>query len=370
MRIIYTCKSCNFSSSDKTKYERHLQTRKHIQLSEYCEKMVAKYDSIQNNIDEIENLSTYNEDNITEYNYKCKKCNKYYKSRPGLWKHSKICISDNVNIIHSDNNNNNLQPDIDLSILYETHKTEIFSTMKENPQFQQIIAEQNTKLMELLQQSIETQTAIVEKSMQSQNFVIEKQSEIIQNLSNKETVINYNNSNNNNSKNNTNNNHFNINNFLNEKCKNAMNIADFVNSLEYDFNDLEYLHSRGYAEGITNIMLKGLQNINIYERPIHCTDVKRETFYVKDKNQWEKDSMENKLMDRMIEQVTKSNMRNVIRWKSNTPQCEIINSNEYNFHIEIMKQSINGGKEEESKRNDDRIRRNLARAVYIDRNKI
>ncbi len=361
MSIQHFCDVCLYSTYDRTDYEKHLRTRKH--------KLIVE--SVKNKASCKESNDVFdNNENVTniEYNISCKNCNRMYKTRQGLWNHAKKCrfTSRISNKIHNKTDNMS----VDLPSLYETHKTEIFSTMKENPQFQQIIAEQNTKLMNLLQQSIETQTAIVEKSMQSQNFVIEKQSEIIQNLSNKETVI-YNNSNNtNNSKNNTNNNHFNINNFLNEKCKNAMNIADFVDSLEYDFNDLVYLHSRGYAEGITNIMLKGLQNIDIYERPIHCTDVKRETFYVKDKNQWEKDSMENKLMDKIIEQVTKSNMRNVIKWKSNTPQCEVIDSKEYNFHIEIMKQSINGGMEEESKRNENRIRRNLARAVYIDRNKI
>lgn len=104
--------------------------------------------------------------------------------------------------------------------------------------------------------------------------------------------------------NNTNN--FNLNIFLNEKCKDALNISDFIRSLKITLDDLMYTKNKGLVEGITNVMIKGLRQLDIYKRPIHCTDTKRETMYIKDCEKWEKDDNHDKIKIRYLKSQIRS----------------------------------------------------------------
>ena len=174
-----------------------------------------------------------------EQKYCCQFCDKEYTSRNGLWKHKKKCNSPK-------NNNENI-----------TDKDLIMMLIKENSEFRK------------------DQTDIKEMIL-----------EIVKN-----GVIN-----NNISNTNSHNKVFNLNLFLNETCKNAMNITDFVDSIKLQLNDLMDVGEVGYVEGISKIIVKNLNNLNETERPIHCTDKKRETMYIKDEGQWEKDDKRIKLI--------------------------------------------------------------------------
>jgi hypothetical protein len=144
-------------------------------------------------------------------------------------------------------------------------------------------------VLELIKQNKELQTTIVE------------QSKTILELANKPNII-------------TNNNRFNINFFLNEKCKDAMNITDFVNSIKLTLCDLEKTAELGYVKGLTNIIANGLNQLDIYKRPIHCSDLKRETLYVKDNDAWEKENNEKTKIKKMIKHISIRNAKQVGEW--------------------------------------------------------
>ena len=186
-----------------------------------------------------------------EQKYCCQFCDKEYTSRNGLWKHKKKCNSPK-------NNNENI-----------TDKDLIMMLIKENSEFRK------------------DQTDIKEMIL-----------EIVKN-----GVIN-----NNISNTNSHNKVFNLNLFLNETCKNAMNITDFVDSIKLQLNDLMDVGEVGYVEGISKIIVKNLNNLNETERPIHCTDKKRETMYIKDEGQWEKDDKRIKLI-KAVKKVANKNIK-------------------------------------------------------------
>jgi hypothetical protein len=131
-------------------------------------------------------------------------------------------------------------------------------------------------------------------------------------------------------------NNFNIQIFLNEKCKNAISLTDFVESIQPSLTDLEKVGKLGYVEGISSIILTKLNTLNIYQRPIHCSDLKRETLYVKE-CEWEKDD---KKVDRMVKSVAKKNMINMNEWKSRHPNYVDIRSNENTEYLKLIKECV------------------------------
>jgi len=168
---------------------------------------------------------------------------------------------------------------------------------------------------------------------------------------------------------NTNNSHntqnFNINIFLNETCKNAININDFIESLKIDSDSIEYLGREGYVEGMTKIFVDGLRQMQVEDRPIHCTDVKRETFYIRDSNTWMKDN-DKKKIESAINKVINKNQRNLHLWREKNPLCEVMNTREYEFYFEIMQQCIGGGQDKEAL-NNRKIIKNLAKFTSVDK---
>ena len=123
---------------------------------------------------------------------------------------------------------------------------------------------------------------------------------------------------NNTTMNNTNNNNFNLNFFLNEKCKDALNISEFIESLKITLEDLQYSRSNGLVQGISNVMIRGLKELDIYKRPIHCTDVKRDTMYIKDKEKWEKD-VDNEKMKETIYKIANKERNAISEWVEKNP---------------------------------------------------
>jgi hypothetical protein len=168
--------------------------------------------------------------------------------------------------------------------------------------------------------------------------------------------------------NNTNN--FNLNLFLNEKCKDAINIMDFVNNLQIEFEDVEYVGRYGYVEGISKIFMDGLKQLDIHKRPIHCTDLKRETIYIKDEDTWQKDTEDKKKIKNYIDKVANKNINRVSQWRVAHPETNVHDSYAYNFHLIIMKQSVGGSSLEQMDKNTEKIVKNIARNVLIDRTKL
>ena len=161
-------------------------------------------------------------------------------------------------------------------------------------------------------------------------------------------------------------NHFNLNVFLNEQCKHAISMMEFINSLQVGTDSVEYTGRYGYVDGITKIFMDGLRQLDVYKRPIHCTDLKRETLYIKENNTWEKDTQEKTKMRQALVTIAKKNMQQIQRWQSENPKCEIPESKEYILHLDIMHQSIGGGLGQADK-NNIKIIKNIAKEVIINR---
>ena len=306
----HKCEHCHFECVWKSDYNRHISTRKH---------KLAILDD------------TKNENN----SYVCS-CGKSYKHRGSMSKHKKICTI-YLNTISCVENINETGI-TDSNITKCNQNDEKFS--KVNPLLVIEIMKQNNMLLE--------------QNQEFKNLIIEQNSKFLELKQN--VVVN-----------NTTNNNFNLNVFLNEKCKDAISMIDFVNSLQVGTIDVEYTGIHGYVEGITKIFIDGLKQLDIYKRPIHCTDLKRETLYIKEDDIWEKDNQDKTKFKKAIKTVVKKNMLQIKRWQEENPRCNILDSNEYVLHLNIMRQSLGGGNQEKTDRNNEKIIKNIAKQVVVDR---
>ncbi|MCJ7802935.1 MAG: hypothetical protein MUP82_11330 [Candidatus Marinimicrobia bacterium] len=158
---------------------------------------------------------------------------------------------------------------------------------------------------------------------------------------------------------------FNLNFFLNETCKNAMNINEFIESIKLQLSDLEKVGELGYVEGISNIIVKNLKNLDITQRPVHCTDKKRETMYIKDEDKWEKDE-EQKKMHKVVRKVADKNARMLPKFKEAHPDCiksTSLYSDQYNkIIIEAM-----GGRGDNDFEKEEKIIKRVSKEVIVDK---
>lgn len=247
---------------------------------------------------------------VPEHNmllYSCH-CGKKYKYQSGLCKHKKFC----------------LEKEITDSFISQNHNI-IQTLLQENKDIKNLLLTQTNKLMEV---------AI-------QNKVIT-----------------------NHTTNNTTNN-FNLQVFLNVTCKDAINISDFVDSLKVEIKDLEETGRIGYVDGISNIFINGLNNLDINKRPIHCSDLKRETFYIKDKDIWEKETVEKDKLKYVIRSIGTKNIKQIANWQKENPDCFDCYSKKNDQYLKIVSNAMNGSTIEETKKNYDKIITKLAKEVVI-----
>ena len=183
-----------------------------------------------------------------------------------------------------------------------------------------------------------------------------------------ENNINTNNHSNNISNSMNNNKTFNLQFFLNETCKDAMNISDFVSSIKLNLEDLENTGRQGYVQGITNIVLKNLNNVEQHLRPLHCSDVKREVLYIKDNNEWLKESEEKPILTKAIKTIANENIKQIKNWKDKYPDCSDIDSKKNNLYLKIVSNSMNGLTKEEGDKNINKIISNVSKEVTIEKN--
>jgi len=280
----YFCNFCDISTNNKKDFEKHLTTAKHSQLTKINNKFPK-------------NPQTKTHDN--NQNFICIFCDKFYKSRVGLWKHKKTC-------------NKNLIEDI------QTLTNTVLEVVKQNKELTQQICQ----------------------------------------LSKEKTITNINNSNNKN---------FNINFFLNEQCKDALNITDFVNSLEPQIKDLEETGRLGYVQGISRIFINGLNQLDVHQRPLHCSDFKREIIYIKDSNEWIKENENKDKLTTAIKQVAHKNMQQIQSWQNCNPLYRDPDSKQNDAYMKIVYESMSGTSKEESEKNYNKIIKNIAKEITIDK---
>ena len=265
---------CNIKCDTKSIYEQHISSDSH--------KTKEQFTLIQ-------------EEKLYESSFNCKKCNKEFQTASGLWKHKKKCF-DNKDIYIPDNK------DID------TSDTKDMDSIKEQAKF---ITDKDELIMFLIKECTDYKNIIMEQ----QNMMMKVIENGVGNNTNTNTNISNNNNNNNN-----NNKTFNLQVFLNETCKDAMNITDFVNSIKLQLTDLEKLGEVGFVEGITNIITTNLKAMDVTLRPVHCTDKKRETVYVKDENQWTKEDDTKAKLRKAIKRIADKNIRLLPQFREKYPE--------------------------------------------------
>jgi len=166
--------------------------------------------------------------------------------------------------------------------------------------------------------------------------------------------------------NNSNNKTFNLNVFLNEQCKDAMNIMDFVDSLKLQLSDLENVGKLGFVEGITNIIVKNLKAMDVHKRPVHCSDSKREVMYVKDENKWEKENNENKKLRKAIKYIAHKNTKLLPEFKAKYPDCSKSESKHLDHYNKLVIEAM-GGRGNNDIEKENKIIKNIAKEISIDK---
>jgi hypothetical protein len=224
-----------------------------------------------------------------------------------------------------------------------THK-KICEFMKVSPQNSENMDQLTTILMNVLKENKECKNLMIE----------------IANKETTHTTIN------NTTNNTTNHNKFNMHFFLNEQCKDAMNIMDFIASLDLGINDVEEIGELGYVKGISNIILRGLNELDICKRPVHCSDVKRETLYVKDKNVWEKEENgKNEKLKLAIKHVAHKNVKQIPEWQKEHPSYNEYESKENEKYLKIINEAMGGSTYVDDEANYNKIIKNVAKEVLI-----
>jgi len=249
-------------------------------------------------------------------------CGKNYKYSQGLSKHKKVCKNKIISTITNDLSNNF-----------------ILEIVKQNQEFKELIIEQNKQIMDQYKDSQETNHKLLE---------LAKEGKIITN-------------------NVTNNNKFNLQIFLNEQCKDALNIMDFVNSLKVSLTDLEAVGKLGYTEGISRIFIRGLKELDIFKRPIHCSDLKREAMYVKDKDTWEKENEKKHRLKLAINYIAHQNIVQIPIWIEKNPDAMDYETKKHTEYMRLITESMGGSTDEESEKNYNKIIKNVAKEVLIDK---
>jgi hypothetical protein len=306
----FFCKNCDFECRWKSDWTRHLGTSKH------------KNQQISTGVNILSTEDNANDIIVIKHN--CEYCSKAYKERSGLWRHQKKCIHKPINAF--------LQSDIINSSDLDYNKIDtsevIMALLKDNKELKTMMAEQNNKIIEL---------------MSTKN-------NITNNITNNKTI-----------------NQFNLNLFLNETCRDAMNINEFIENIEIQMKELEHVANNGYVAGITDIILTRLSQLDISKRPVHCTDLKRETIYVKDKDEWNRDTENNSKIKSMITKVANKNYRQIPKWRQLNPECQDPENDKYEFCINMMRNSL-GELGDEQNRLDEKIIKNIAKVVVVEKN--
>ena len=300
----FICELCDYKCSKESDYKKHLATRKHL-----------NNDNTQNKDDEK-----------SRKKYICE-CGKEYNHRQGLYTHKTKC-----DLLSYPCEN----------IIIDASKNEI--TLLTNLVFE--IVKNNTELQkqtnELLQQN---------QNLQKQMLEVCKNG-IVSNS----TVNSHNN-----------NKTFNLQFFLNEQCKDAMNIMDFVNTFQLEFSDFERIGEVGYVEGISNIVIDKLNEMDVHKRPIHCSDAKREIMYVKDKDVWEKENANNDKIRLALKHITKKNSDLIRPWANAHPGV-LSGDHRLSDKYQIMIiESMGGNKNKTMKEGETKIIKKISKMVLIDK---
>jgi len=294
----FCCKSCDYITSKKSSFDKHLLTAKHAIINQKIQNATEKLPIVAQDL------------------FKCS-CDKVFKYHSGLWRHKKICIETKQDDSETISENKNSE---------SSDKEIIKLLIHENSEFKNLILE------------------LVKKD-------------------NMNITNNANNNNTNHSHNKT----FNLQFFLNEECKDALNISEFVSSIKVELEDLEATGRLGYVEGVSRIMNKNLKELDINKRPIHCSDLKREVLYIKNDDQWTKEEEAKPILKKAIKQVAFENIKLISDWRNKYPGCMESDSRKNDLYLKIVGNAMSGLTTEEQISNINKIVSRVAKEAVIDK---
>lgn len=325
--VHYACKPCSFTSHDKTNFRRHLSTHKHRQKT-----MVKK----------VTNLSSTPKTKrlrpVAKRNHVCVYCNKSYKYVSGLSRHKQKC---KMGAEFDEMFRNKNLDDLKKMVLKQQKREEA----------------QEKKIIRLQQEKLERSKAfskINNELMIKVNDLLESNEKTLQALSTKpiqQVVNNYKINNNNN---------ISVNLFLNKYCKDAMNLKDFIENINLSVEDLDYAKKHGGEKGICDILIRHLTDMKPTERPIHCTDKKRQQFYIKDKNKWDRDD-EHLKIDEGIVQIQKKQLDKLHEWSEQNDIWGDPQKSEY--YMKMVHEIATTGKELQKRK--EKVRRGLCDTIGL-----
>jgi len=305
----YYCEYCDYGTCRKSNIDAHFMSTRHLKSTNGHTNGNILKQIKQNESTEIKK-------------YTCEICKKGYKDRTGLWKHKTkgACIKTPDEIVETTASAKPVNMDI------------------------------SPELIQLITELVKGQSGL-------QESIIELCKNGTHNTTNNNTTTTTNT--------NSHNKAFNLNFFLNETCKDAMNIMDFVESIQFQLSDLEKMGEIGYVEGISNIIVKNLNALDVSQRPVHCTDKKRETIYIKDQDKWEKDD-EQKKIRKVIKKVANKNAMLIQQFKEKHPDYNKYHSKYSTQYHKLIIESF-GGSGNNDLEKEDKIIRNISKNITVDK---
>jgi hypothetical protein len=300
---IFYCEKCEYISDNKKDYSKHVLTRKHLDETQMKQK---------------------NPILICE-------CNKIFNTRTTIWRHKKKCLISN-----------------------STAKEEIVKDVEQEAETENIIITPEL-ILNIIHQNQEFKDLLIEQNKQN----LELQKQMLDVCKNGTTNINTIN-------NNSNNKTFNLQVFLNETCKDAMNIMDFVDSIKIQLSDIESIGELGFVNGMSKLIIKHLNALDENMRPVHCNDLKRSSLFVKDANVWAKEDDNNNKLKKAIKSIAHKNICALPEWRKKYPDCiysESKKSDQYN-HIVIEAMGGSGDNDDEKA---DKIISKIAKTITINK---
>ena len=318
IRQCFYCVKCKYKCNKKSDYVKHCASKKH------------------------------NKDIGVQSEYVCH-CGKTYKHRQSLHSHKIMCdtycessnhVVDNQTLNHTVTNNYQ-RNDVTNEPLNQTEL--IVELLKQNQEFKDLILEERREFQQIITDQ--------NKQLNNQS---EKMMELAGNIGNNNTT------------NSNNNNKFNMNVFLNEKCKDAISLTDFINSMNLSVEDFIQTGELGFVDGLSRVMIERINNMELYNRPLHCTDLKRETVYIKDDERWEKD--ENKVKFRKaVKKIAYKNEKMRPIWYNETPDVDVLGSENCEKFFKYSQSALGGYGKDETKTFEDKIMKNVMKEVTIDK---
>ena len=294
---MFKCEHCDYKCSKKSDWDKHIRTKKHKYIVQDGQPTFVEPDT-----------STGNE-------WTCD-CGKIYRARNSLWYHKTKCSYQSNNLPNDDN-----------SI--------VKNLMKQNEQLHKMIIirdEEQKKEKEEQKKRDEEQQKRDEEQKKRDETHLNKIENLTNQISKISTITN----------NTTNNNKFNLNFFLNTQCKDAMSIQSFMENLQLGGKELEHMGDVGYLTGMIDIFNNTLGNMDIYKRPLHCTDLKREVLYFKQGNDWEKDSDDKQHLKKLIKNVETKNYHNLQEWQNDHPDSRECDTRENQHYMKIATEALGG----------------------------